>query len=185
MVYEAGEEYSIQFRPGWFDFAVINEVQITVDTGILKNLHATPESKQLDNAQISWTAKNLDVNEKTTLYTITFARNSFPDFKDSSLKNKSGINSGVASLIVGFILIGCIVLIIKYEKATKQNGYHAGRYGGGYHGGAYVGHNPLHHGGFGGGGCACACACACAGGGRVGCSERGYQVLYWLIKKKC
>lgn len=199
MVYDAGDNVSFQFRPGWFDFAVIDEMRVIVDTKDLINSQLDPVSDEMDGKQAIWITRSMDVNEKAGLVTVTCGRDSFPNMSNEIVKydpsegsyssgesyqsQGPGINVGG---ILTFVFTG-IIVVLSIIGRSGRGSYYAGRYGGGYRGGFFGGHSTFHGGGGiggGGGGHGCACACACAGGGRVGCSERGYQVMYWLIRHK-
>lgn len=203
MLYNTDAGLCFQFRPGWFDFAVINEMRVVLDTSSLNGLSVYPSGEQTDSTHISWVTKNMTVNQQTDLYTVTCNASSFPELNTSNVGDKANNNNnyyysstgndtgesdaGVGIMVFFFVVV--VIIIIAKAIYRSNHGYVTGRYGGGYKGGNLTNTHPffgggLGGGGFHGGGCACACACACAGGGRVGCSERGYQVLYWLIKKK-
>ncbi len=176
MIYQEDDFLSFQFRPGWFDFAEIDEMKVTLETSLLNNASCSPAPSTTDGALITWITYNMGVNQKTSLYTITCDKTSFPGLQEKDLISKPSDADTIIGIIVVIIIcifIGFLIII------SKSNGYQKGRYAGGYKGGALGAHHTFRGGGT---GCACACACACAGGGRVGCSERGYQVLHWLIK---
>ena len=184
MIYKSGEEVSFQFRPGWFDFAAIKEVKVLIDTSGLKQVNMKPTASETASGKAIWVTKNLKPDEKTKLITVTCARSSFPQLANRDIKETpSNSNLFLAAICTLVVLIIAIRLVSKIGRCNFA--------GGRYIGGDRVGFNLSQNvssrsggGGFGGGGCACACACACAGGGRVGCSERGYQVTYWMLRQK-
>jgi hypothetical protein len=195
MIYEAGNEVVFQFRPGWFDFAVIEVLKVTIDTSSLWGVTLKPKPDELDGSRAVWITRNMKANQQAEMITVTCARSSYPNLKSSSIRTASSAGSGDSSETSSILLIlGFIILLFVLSILAKSRSYRRGRYGGGYRR-----HHPIHHHthhhtfvrggsgrGGGGGGCAhaCACACACAGGGRVGCSERGYDVTCWLVREQ-
>ncbi len=249
------DDISFQFVPGWFDFAIIKELKVIVETGGLNNVVVMPEPDEWSDSKAIWITKNLDANEKADKISVLSSRlsasndttNSNSDYNthipNSSNNHSNNVGNRTGSSANGIgVLIAIFIMLSFFSAAVRtgrRNRYGAGRYGGGYWGsppprsffwgppggGGFHGHgrhSGFHgggggffgggfggsrpSGGFGGGSSrpsgggssrpssgggggarSCACACACAGGGRVGCSERGYQVLHWLIKnnKKC
>ncbi len=259
-------DMSFQFVPGWFDFAVIEVLQVIVETNGLSNVVVMPEPDEWADSKAIWITKNLDTNEKAEKISVLSSNpsaskdttnsnsdyNTHTPYSSNNHSNNVGNRTGSAANGIG-VLIAIFIMLSFFSAAVRtgrRNRYGAGRYGGGYWGsppprsffwgppggggfhghgrpGGFHGGGGFFGGGFGGGGRpsggfgggsrpsggfgggssrpsgggssrpsssgggggarSCACACACAGGGRVGCSERGYQVLHWLIKnkKKC
>jgi hypothetical protein len=166
MLYDAGNEVSFQFRPGWFDFAIIKEMKVILDTSALTGMTLDPAPTQTDGKQVIWLTKDMGVNQQTELYTITCTRSSFPGLSETNLsKNASDYidntndyssyqdtndGSGVGAAIMVFVFAVVVMLI---RIGIKGNSYKSGRYGGGYRGGTFLhGGRPGggFHGGFGG-----------------------------------
>ncbi len=226
-------DVSFQFVPGWFDFAIIKELQVIVETDGLNNVVVMPTPDKWSDSKAIWITKNLEANEKAEKISVLNSRssgfsedNAYQDqpnnYNEDYAPNYNDNPRTSSSFSFGRIILFIFVLIfIASLLGGRRNRYRAGRYGGGYWGpppprhrsfwgppppppGGFGGRPPRGFGGggfgggrssggssgrssgrsSGGGGRSCACACACAGGGRVGCSERGYQVLHWLIKNK-
>lgn len=235
-------DISFQFVPGWFDFAVIKELKVIMETRDLYNLVLMPEPDLWADTKAIWVTKNLDAGEKAEKISVLHCKTSGytddyvysypgnpgygPNLDQKPASRSPGIGFG-RIILYFFIFIFIIALL-----SGRRNRYGAGRYGGGYWGappfrrhyfrpppppppgfgprpprppmgggpgrrppsgfggggriggGGGGGRNGGGGGGGGGGSRSCACACACAGGGRVGCSERGYQVLHWLVRHK-
>jgi hypothetical protein len=204
MAYAQGsDEVSFQFTPGWFDFAKINNLTVTWDLpGDQTLVHKTDPAPTTGPNQAVWTDTNLAPNDKFTV-TITYAKSAFPNLaalpaSPPSPPSTAGgeNNSGILCLIVVIIFLLLIGARL-YNLFASVGGY--GRaYGGGYGGGLFGGYSggsssSSSRSGGGGGGfagrgssCACAscaCACACAGGGRAGCTRKGFDISL-LIKKR-
>jgi len=173
--------YFIDFTPGWFTDTSVEKYKFTISpAGIISegnqdrvegdslvwegslgnNEHREMEvfygaSAFVNPATVQW--KPIDYNND-------YGNDNNNDYNaDSGAGNDSG--SGVGA--VNFFIIIFVALVIFTRFFGIGGGYRRGRGfgGGGFHGG-------------GGGGCACAgcaCACACAGGGRAGCSMKGFS----------
>jgi hypothetical protein len=108
---------------------------------------------------------------------------SFPDLSQLSLSSCPGMC--IVLFIVLFVIFGIIRSIGSAGRSYRGGGFFGGYSGGGGWLGGGGGSTPNRSGGgsglFGGRGMSCACvssgcACACAGGGRAGCSRKGFDV---------
>ncbi len=154
------------FTPGWFDKIEIGKIQVEwydKDGYVVKT---TNSNEKTSNAYI-WSYANLQNGEKITA-NIEYSKNKsmFGNLnEDEQYKEGAEYSFGTYILVILFIII--LVVVISAAIAwLSDDGYGSG--GSGF---TYIG------GGHGGGSsCAssCACACACAGGGRAGCSTKGF-----------
>jgi len=212
MLYKADEEnIGFKFIPGWFDFAEIKELKVIINPKSLTVTKTDPEPIIKDANQMIWITKNMGPNEKAKAVTFICSNESYPELQKDTLNDKdpNEENGGAFGLILIIIIVIIVVififtLILGSGDSYGDGGYSGGGYSGGFFGGSSLGGGTSSSGGgssssgrssggggsFGGGGssCACvsscACACACAGGGRVGCSERGFEITNWLIKSQ-
>ena len=149
MMYKAGSDnVSFEFRPGWFDFAVINKLKVILNTENISPLEIKPDSYQINSAEKVWITENMEENQKAESITVIYPRSAFPELKD--IKD----DSSSVFFIIGFIIVLVIIIILIISKLSGVNDYKAGRYGGGYKGGSFLAGRPLNRGG--GIGCACA-----------------------------
>lgn len=192
MAYPAGEDISFKFVPGWFDFAEIEELRVSwvlpSDNSLVKKLDPPPAIR--DGNQVVWVTKKMVPNQKADPITLIYVKSAFPGLKEVKQGESSG---GIPTRVIVLIVVIVVIIVFVVIFVVCDDGYGGGGYAGGYHSGGGGGGGG--RGGGGGGGfsgrgssCACvsscACACACAGGGRVGCSERGFEILHWLLGKK-
>jgi hypothetical protein len=200
MAYAQGSnQVSFQFTPGWFDFAKINALTITWDLpGDPSLVHKTDPAPTNRQNQAIWTHTNMAPNDKFTV-TITYARSAFPNLTAAGLPSSPPNPTGPTGEVDLSWVICLVILIIIFLIVVPRifRGY-AGD--GGYGSalgrpfiGSFGGEDSAddrrkdRSGGGGGGfagrgsscacGCAsCACACACAGGGRAGCTRKGFDI---------
>lgn len=67
MMYEAGNNnVSLQFRPGWFDFAVINELKVILNTGNFSPIKFDPVPGETNSTGAVWITRNMETS--TFLY---------------------------------------------------------------------------------------------------------------------
>lgn len=206
MLYKADDKNtSFKFVPGWFDFAEIKELKVIINLKSLTVTKTDPAPTTKDANQMVWLTKDMKSDEKAEAITFICSNESYPNLQKDTLSDKDpnegglGIFVWILIIIVAiFIFIFVLTLILGSGDSYGGGGYSGGgRYLGGFFGGSSLGggssssgRNSGGGGSFGGGGssCACvsscACACACAGGGRVGCSERGFEITNWLIKSQ-
>jgi len=184
------------FRPGWFDFAEIRNLNVIwtlpEDEAMIKNLDPAPTIKEKNIA--TWTATNLSANQSFTITNIAIDKAFYADLaEDAQSEGVPTAGSGdISPIAIFWIIVVVIVLLVIIVSAAEASG-------GGYGGGGFIG-SILSGGGdgdgglFGGGGgsfggsgsscvSSCACACACAGGGRAGCSQKGFGIKKWLEKR--
>lgn len=211
MAYKADENnISFKFVPGWFDFAEIKELKVIVSSKGLSVTKTEPEPASKSDSEITWVTKNMKPDQKAAPIIMVCSKSSYPNLPESVTKNGNNSVEGSGNIGLGAILLIILLVIILFLGLlfllADSDDYDSGGYGGGgYKGGYYSGssyrsssgssssRSSRSSGGSGdfsgrGSSCACvsscACACACAGGGRVGCAERGYQVLHWLLTQK-
>jgi hypothetical protein len=193
MAYKSGDDIGFKFVPGWFDFATISQLTVTVNLKNLTVVKIDPKPTSQSDQQAQFVTKNMDTNDKADPVVIVANKSSYPQLQDKDIVSEPNTSdspdAGTIILIVILVIVGIVILagIIAY---FSDDGYGGGGFAGGFFGSSGSG-GGLSGGGSGsfsgrGSSCACvsscACACACAGGGRVGCSERGFPVLHWLIK---
>ena len=201
MAYGQGsDEVTFQFTPGWFDFAKINALTVTWDLPSDQSLlHKVDPAATSGQNQAVWTETNLAPNQKFTV-TITYAKLALPSLvamPESQPNPPSSSASQDNSAFLCWIVLAVILLVIAarvFRLWGSDGGYGSG-WGGAFYGGSgggLLGSGGGSRSGGGGGGfagrgssCACAscaCACACAGGGRAGCTRKGFDVGS-MIKK--
>lgn len=208
MAYGQGtDEVGFQFTPGWFDFAKINKLTIAWDLpGDPSLVHKLDPAPTKSPTQAVWTETNLAPNDKFTV-TLTYAKSAFPNLtapvaSPPSPPSSSGSQDNSTFLCVIVILIIVLVLVVRTLRFWGSDGGYGGGLGRGYSGGfgggflgsdGGVGRSSSRSGGGGGGfagrgsSCACAscaCACACAGGGRAGCTRKGFDISFMMRKRK-
>lgn len=200
MAYPSGTGVSFVFTPGWFDFAKIEKLsvrwQLPKDISLVKGFDPAPKTQA--GGLAVWEAENLAPNQKFTVK-ITVDKTVFPQLvvqptqapATSGGEGGGSIDPALLCLIV--IIVVVVVLAIAWAAYSLDSGsggsYSSGGYIGGYSssshsssGSSSSGRSGGGSGSFGGRGssCACvsscACACACAGGGRAGCTEKGFDV---------
>lgn len=213
MAHVSGDDVTFQFIPGWFDFARIDKLTIVwampSDATLVKTLD--PQSARSENGQAIWEALNLAPNQKFTV-NLVIAKTAYPDLKTEDIVEEepvpinggAGVGIVTICLIIGVIIVVLALILWLSDSAGGGGGFSDGGYIGGYSGGSGSTHGDSGGGGssgrnsggggnFGGRGssCACvsscACACACAGGGRAGCSAKGFDISWmktlWRAKK--
>ncbi len=203
---QGSDEVGFQFTPGWFDFAKINTLTITWDLpGDPSLVHKTDPAPTNNQNQAVWTNTNMAPNDKFTV-TITYAKSAFPNLVAAGLPSSpstpsnppsstGGTRINCAFCLVILIIILFFVLPLYFRRNASDGGYGSvlgspffGGYGSGGHGSGDSSSSHSDRSGGGGGGfagrgssCACgcascACACACAGGGRAGCTRKGFDI---------
>ncbi|MGB8644489.1 MAG: hypothetical protein WCF84_04580 [Anaerolineae bacterium] len=199
---QGSDEVSFQFTPGWFDFAKINALTITWDLpGDRSLVHKTDPAPTIGQSQAVWSDTNLAPNDKFTV-TITYAKSAFPNLTAAGAppsppgSSSTGAPDFSSWILCLFVLIAVLLIVGSriFRAFGSDGGYGSGLGGaflGGFAGGGSGGGSSSRSGGGGGGfagrgsSCACAacaCACACAGGGRAGCTRKGFDISR-LIRK--
>jgi uncharacterized membrane protein YgcG len=192
LFYANDTDYRLDFTPGWYDRAAIDNLTIEIISfAALNQVKASPEPLSKEGQKIAWGRKDLRRGERFTAG-ISFPRTLVA--MTNVRKRSQRDNSGLMLLLAILSLVTVIAVIRKFHRLKSKE---SSRYSGGVysHGGAFGGrrwlggwglsggrgHSRLSGGGggFGGAGfsCACACAgcacaCACAGGGGAGCSRK-------------
>ena len=201
MAYAQGsDEVGFQFTPGWFDFAKINALTVTWDLPADQTLiHKTDPAPTSTPNQAVWSDTNLAPNDKFTV-TITYAKSAFPNLTAPSASAPSPPSSAAgednSAFLCGIVLLILFFIVMaRFLSFWGSDGGYGGGLGGAFlrgFGGGFSGSSSSRSGGGGGGfagrgsSCACAscaCACACAGGGRAGCTRKGFDISL-LIKKR-
>lgn len=206
MAHLSGEDVAFQFTPGWFDFARIEALRITWivpgDVTLVKTLDPKPTS--VAEGKAIWETANLAPNQKFTV-NLVVAMSVFPDLDVEAATQPGPTTEGgggdwlmllcviVIVVIVLFVLLAMLIgdssgsyssggSIGSYHSSGTYSGGFGGSIGGSSGGRSSGGRSSSSGGSYSGRGssCACvsscACACACAGGGRAGCSRKGYNV---------
>lgn len=202
MAYAQGsDDVAFQFTPGWFDFAKISALTVTWDLPTDQSLvhKVDPEATRGQNRAV-WTSTNLAPNQKFTV-TVAYAKSAFPNLTSASASPPSPPSSSAGqdySIFLCVLVLVVIILIVAVRglRLWGGDGGYGGIPGGAFYGGSgggFVDSGRGSRSGGGGGGfagrgssCACAscaCACACAGGGRAGCTRKGFDVSR-LIRKR-
>lgn len=159
--------YTISFTPGWYDHAVVDYLEIRLNSLCIV-FAATAEpapSYQNGNAMI-WSRMMLSEGDK---YPISY---SFPKMYAPNAAVSKGFGRFKKKIGTYIFPVICIIIII--FRVVKR--YRSGDYSGG----------DIFYGGGSGGSChlrscacacaGCACACACAGGGGAGCSRKNQHI---------
>jgi hypothetical protein len=164
--------YKLDFTPGWYDRAAIDNLKIMVkhpkDT---KVLWTTPSPTSKSDGSLIWSKKNLSPGEMLPV-SLTFSKDALPNGIPAETEAPQGNSSagGDASSWF-FAYIGCaIVFILIVLGLAQKNGKYTG--GGISHGGIGRGSSCVSSCACACVSCACACACACAGGGGAGCTRK-------------
>jgi hypothetical protein len=186
------DQVTIQYTPGWFDFAEIRKLTIEWlfnDTGFLT--YIDPEPKQQSSNSITWVTNDLEPDEKYTVQ-ISIDKTYFPNIEklEENQAEETGLSSGAQLLIIIMVFIVVCVLAALLYEVVEGGSYSSGSYiggGGGFTGGSSPrigggsgfigggssrsssGSSSSRRSGGGGGGfsgrsssCACVSSCACA-----------------------
>lgn len=88
MMYDAGNNnVSMQFRPTWFDFAVIDQLKVTLNTQNYSPAQLNPSPSGTTSAGPVWITKDMKTNQKADLITVVYPRTAFPDLKNVQSKS--------------------------------------------------------------------------------------------------
>jgi hypothetical protein len=193
------DQVTIQYTPGWFDFAEIRKLTIEwlfTDTSFLTYIDPEPEEQSIDS--ITWVTNDLEPDEKYTVQ-VSIDKTYFPNIEE--IEENQAVETKPSSLAkfllyTALIVIVVLLIIIRLCSIFGDDGYDSGGYIGGgsslYRSGGSRSSSYRSGGGsssYSGrsSSCACvsscACACACAGGGRAGCNEKGFGVKHFLTKE--
>jgi hypothetical protein len=188
LFYADGENYRLDFTPGWYDNAETDSLRIEVFFfAKIDTVTARPAPAQREGQSLIWAVRDLGRGRRFPL-SVSFPKGLFPSPLALGARPAAAI-SGSSYFSMGFfwvVLVAvCLVILYVYYRIGAWGG---GRYGSGGHifyGGAGSGKGGgLFTGGGGGFGgrsascvcvCACAgcaCACACAGGSAAGCDRK-------------
>lgn len=191
MAYLDGDSVMFNYQPSWFDFATITKLEIRWklpdDSSQVQSLK--PEAAKQAGWAI-WTYKNMNVDQKTDMLELFYLKTAFPDLPSDTPDRSEAPeeeNAGFLGLscwtwLIILVVLFFIIMLIAWW--IEEGGGGGGYYGGGKGFFEYVADALESSGGGWGGstghssGCAgCAsCACACAGGGRAGCSVKGFKL---------
>ncbi len=198
LFYAKGEDYRLDFTPGWYDRARIDSLEVRLRSfAKTETIIANPQPASISGDELLWTKAGLREGERFSV-SISFPKSAAPGaLPQSSLRSSGGAPKPRGTPVSGEYLgamIGSIILLLLiiygiygYLRNVLSGNYSGGGifYGGGPGSGRGGGGGHPRHtgggGGFGGSGfscvCACACvscacACACAGGGGAGCSRK-------------
>ena len=183
LFYADETNYKMDFTPGWYDNAFIDNMEVEVFFfASMDSVAASPETFEKQDQSIIW-KKGLGKGERFEIL-VSFPKNLFPtEIPQESLKQTTDLSGGTILVIVILAIIILVVLLFFLSLLSDGSG---GSYGGGgsiFFGGSGGdddgGISSGGGGGFGGRSsscdCACvscACACACAGGGAAGCDRK-------------
>jgi hypothetical protein len=180
------------FKPGWFEEIAVKEMTIRWNKANVFTSDAPGEdgdylvwTQPLEpgavcQANVTYLEGTFTTHESMPYATTGYSQYTSPDYTGTEFfyEDPESSGNGLANQsilpVMGFIgAIGFIIYRV-IRRASNDDGYNGG-FGG-----------PRYFGGGGGGirSCACvsqcacasscACACACAGGGRAGCSAKGF-----------
>ena len=205
------KDVGFKYIPGWFDEIPVEHLVVTWEIPAQADAMPTFEPKPVISGNTAIWESKLAEGEKYTinvLYPQSAVKTVFPSFKEDVAKEEETDASTVILVIIIAIVVAIVIIVI--IAGISSGDYGGGGYIGGggtsssgYRGGgSYTGglsrpsggsSSPSRSGGgggsFGGRGssCACvscACACACAGGGRVGCSQKGFYIPLPLSREE-
>jgi hypothetical protein len=187
LFYADDTNYHLDFTPGWYDRAAIDNLEIRIKPfAKISDITSNPAPSSQTEEELVWSKQSLSPGEKfqvSVQFPKTATSTSIPDENlRSQSDNYPASNSdsgGVFFFVMAFVIVAIIIFLA--AKYGSGGGYSGGNiwFGGlgGSVGGSHSGRSSSGGGGFGGSGysCACACvscacACACAGGGGAGCS---------------
>jgi hypothetical protein len=200
LFYADKENYRLNFTPGWFDRAVIENLTIVIHSfAKIEQIKARPSPTKIEGQDIIWTT-SLGYGQRFSI-SFSFPKSLMPGIKSSEAKTgevKKGVSADVVFLII-FVLIVVFIIVASLVSHPKGRDGHYRRGGRIFFGGLYGGRSGGSSGGrsAGGGGgfggrsiscacacVACACACACAGGGGAGCTKKTVHSCPICRKKK-
>jgi hypothetical protein len=194
LFYADKENYKLDFTPGWYDRAVIENLTIVIHSfAKIEQIKASPNPTKIEGQDIIWTT-SLGNGQRFSV-SFSLPKNLMPGVKSAEVKK--GASAGVVFLIIFLVIVFVIIALL--ASSRKGRGGHYRRGGNVFFGGLYGGRSRGGSGGrsTGGGGgfggrsisCACACvgcacACACAGGGGAGCTKKTVHSCPVCRKKK-
>ena len=126
------DQVTIQYTPGWFDFAEIRKLTIEWlfnDTSFLT--YTDPEPKQQSSNSITWVTNDLEPDEKYTVQ-ISIDKTYFSNSEklEENQAEETGLSLGAWLLIIVVVfMVVCLFVSILYEVSE----------GGGYSSGSYIG----------------------------------------------
>jgi hypothetical protein len=191
LFYADEANYHLDFTPGWYDRAEIDNLEIRIKPfAKISDITSNPAPSSQTEEELVWTKQSLSPGEQFKV-SISFPKTAAPTpIPAENVGNPSGNNnvSDTEYGVIGILIILLVIVVIIVAIASKfgsGGGYSGGSIwfgglgSGGSSGGSHSGRSSSGGGGFGGSGysCACACvscacACACAGGGGAGCSRK-------------
>lgn len=167
LFYPEDSSYKLDFIPGWYDRAQIDNLEIRVKPPVeLSDVTTAPPPSSQSDVELIWRKTQMGEGDRFHI-SVKLPKTSFPAKIDArNLRRKSGSSFGSdAGAVFGFIFF-IVLIVIAVSKVSKNQ---------------YTGGNISRGGHYGGSGCVyscacacagCACACACAGGGGAGCSRK-------------
>jgi hypothetical protein len=187
LFYAEGNNYRLDFTPGWYDRAVTDTLRLSVRFfASLETVTATPRPSLVSGDEMAWNRHGLGEGARFTIR-VSFPVALFPDgITRRNLEHAAGTGASKLPAIIGLAIFMLTAFMIIMALLSSRRRYSGGRifYGGIFGGrsgggGSGGGRSTGGGGGFGGASmsCACACvscacACACAGGGGAGCSRK-------------
>ncbi len=183
LFYAEGNNYKLDFTPGWYDRAETNHLTLEIFFfAKMETVKAKPVPARTEGQSMFWEKSNLGKGEKFNI-SVSFPKTFFP-----TMITQQKPNPEFPWFFVFFIAIVIFILVSYLRRYRTLFSGHDRRtkYGSGgsiYYGGSSRGKGVSTGGGGGFGGrsfscvCACACvgcacACACAGGGGAGCERK-------------
>lgn len=184
LFYADKTNYRLDFIPGWYDRANIDNLTIEIVCFAKpEQIKASPEPLLKKDQKIIWEKKNLAKGERFKVE-ISFPK-TLVKMDEKGIRKAGEISPGVVFWVVLLLIVIVVVvmLIFSTEGDEDESHYSGGHYSSGGLGGRSGGGSGSRSSGGGGGfggrsySCACACvscacACACAGGGGAGCSRK-------------
>ncbi len=186
LFYADGENYKMEFTPGWYDRAEIDTLRIILKSfAKLETIKTEPDPNAIEGEELTWVEHKISEGGRFTII-VTIPKSSLPaEIPQSNLKDDS---QGWVSVVFVIIIVGFFIFtLIARAASSGRKKYSGGNifFGGlpglfsGTGGSGSGGKSTGGGGGFGGrsSSCACACvscacACACAGGGGAGCAKK-------------
>jgi hypothetical protein len=178
LFYADKENYKLDFTPGWYDRAVIENLTIVIHSfAKIEQIKARPNPTKIEGQDIIWTT-SLGNGQRFSV-SFSFPKSLMPGVKAGEVKK--GASAGGVFLIIFVVIVFVIIAFLASSAKGHDGNYRRG--GGVFFAGSYGGRSGGRSGGGGGGfggrsvSCACACvgcacACACAGGGGAGCTKK-------------
>src|ERR1035437_4787693 len=126
LFHATGEEFKLDFIPGWYDRAVIGQLAVTMNIAAkIGDVKASPQPTSVEGQEITWIRKNLGQGQQIKV-SIAFPKSYMPGVKETEPSPDQGTPGWVPLIFFAGLFVALLILRRVLPGSIGGRGYSGG-----------------------------------------------------------